>query len=199
MKKLNILLLPFIFTTSCAVGPLMFHETARTVGDSNHELVGGAGQAGLLFKWNYGLSENLDLGIQFESLSLGLRAKYAFINSGENGFSLASGAGIGFSVGGSHYYGDLIGSYFFEKWEPYTGLRLVHAKNDDREIKSSNSALDFTIEETQYNYGQITLGTKFWFSKSWVLSAEASSIFSKSSGFLVNSNVFAGLALGYKF
>ena len=108
------LLLLVSFTASCAVGPLVFHETARAVGFTNHELIGGAGQAGLVFKWNYGLTENLDLGIQFESLSLGLRAKYAFIKSGENGFSLASSAGTGFSVGGSHYYGDLIGSYFLK-------------------------------------------------------------------------------------
>ncbi len=193
------LLLLVSFTTSCAVGPLVFHETARTVGFTNHELIGGAGQAGLVFKWNYGLTENLDLGIQFESLSLGIRAKYAFINGGENDFSLASAVGTGFSIGGSHYYGDLIGSYFFEKWEPYMGLRLVHAKNDNKEIKTNSSALNFTIEETQYNYGQITFGTKYWFSKSWMLSVEGSSIFSTSSGLLANSNLFAGFALGYKF
>lgn len=78
--KNNILILLMLTTTvlsGCAVGPLVSHETARTVGTTNHELMAGYGQAGYVIKWNYGLNENLDVGLHWESLSIGVRAKYA--------------------------------------------------------------------------------------------------------------------------
>ena len=60
-KLLSILVLGFL--TSCAVGPLLNHETARTVGKGKHELSGGYSNAGYVFKWNYGLFEKFDFGI----------------------------------------------------------------------------------------------------------------------------------------
>ena len=143
-----------VFLTSCAVGPLVIHETARTVGNSNHELIAGGGQAGFIAKWNYGLSENLDIGLHWESLSLGVRAKYAFENK-EAGWSFATALGTGGSVGGSHYYADFIASHKHGAWEPYMTLRAVHVKTDPVDFADENTgSLDFTIQKEQYNYGQ---------------------------------------------
>src|SRR4051794_11386575 len=98
------LFLIFGLLGGCAVGPLVSHETARTVGKGHNELVAGYGIAGYALKWNLGLDDSLDVGIHWESLSLGARAKYAFINGREHGWSLASALGAGLSIGGKHYY-----------------------------------------------------------------------------------------------
>jgi len=203
MKSIKNLLvsaaLGFVFLSSCAVGPLVSHETARTVGNSKSELIAGAGQAGFIAKWNYGLRENLDFGVHWESLSLGIRLKYAFENN-EAGWSFASSLGTGGSIGGSHYYGDLIASHKHGAWEPYTTLRVVHVKNDPIDFRDENTgALDFTVNKSEYDYGQFMLGTRYWFSHQWLLSVEASTLFSNSSDFKLKQNLLAGAAIGYKF
>lgn len=185
--------------SGCAVGPLVSHETARTVGDSNHELIGGYGQAGYVIKWDYGLAENLDLGLHWESLSIGLRLKYAFINK-KDGWSLATALGTGASIGGSHYYGDLIGSYVTGSWEPYGTLRVVHVKNDPLEFRDKNTGeVDVTVPGSKYNYGQFILGTRYWFTPHWLFSLEASSLFAMTSGLKFGNDVFVGGAFGYRF
>lgn len=194
-----IFLLFSVFLSGCAIGPLVSHETARTVGNSNHELIGGYGQAGHILKWNYGLTENLDLGLHWESLSIGVRAKYAFINN-KSGLSLASALGTGDSLGGSHYYGDIIGSYLTGSWEPYGTVRVVHVKNDPLEFKNKNTGqVSFTIDKSEYDYGQFILGTRYWFNDHWLLSIEASSLFTISSGFKTGNSVLAGASFGYRF
>lgn len=187
------------FLPGCAVGPLVSHETARTVGKSNHEFIGGYGQAGYVLKWNFGLAENLDLGLHWETLSIGVRAKYAFINS-ESGWSLASALGTGESIGGSHYYGDLIGSYFKDSWEPYGTLRIVHVKNDPLEFKNTDTGqVSLFIDRSEYQYGQFILGARYWLDDHWLISLEASSLFKVSSGFESGQTVFIGASLGYRF
>lgn len=204
MKHLSILRLflnsfVFVFLSGCAVGPLVSHETARTVGDSNHELIGGYGQAGYVFKWNYGLTENLDLGLHWESLSIGIRAKYAFINN-KAGWSMASAFGNGASIGGSHYYLDVVGSYLTGSWEPYGTVRVVHVKLDPVEFRSKDTGqISFTIDRAEYDYGQLIVGTRYWLSDHWLFSIEASSLFSISSGFRAGNGVFGGASFGYRF
>lgn len=197
MKRI-VLTACLIFLSGCAIGPIVSHETARTVGDSNHELAGGYGMAGLAFKWNYGLTENLDLGFHYESLSMGVRAKYAFINN-PTGWSLASALGAGSSLGGSHYYADLIASYLVGSFEPYGTLRLVDVTSDPLEFQDTNTgSADFTIASYRYQYGQFLLGTRYWLNENWYLSAEATNLFSVSSVSFGNALLF-GAALGYRF
>lgn len=188
-----------IFVSGCAVGPLVSHETARTVGDNSHELLAGYGQAGYVAKWNYGITENLDVGLHWEMLSLGLRAKYAWLNA-SSGWSLATAIGAGESMGGSHYYGDLIGSYATEKWEPYGTVRIVRVKNDPIEFKDVDTGyVDLTIDKSEFTYGQFMLGTRYWFTPNWLLSLEATSLFKLSPGLHAVNPVLAGASLGYRF
>lgn len=186
--------------SACAFGPLVTHETARTVGRGNHEVLGGYGNAGYVIKWNAGITDDADLGIQLESLSIGLRGKYAFVNN-ERGFSFAAAAGLGSSIGGSHYYGDLLGSYKNAWWEPYTTFRYVHVKTDPIEVKDKDpdGPFDFTISSYQYDYGQLFLGNRFWLTEKWILSVEASSIVLHSSGVDLSKVIVVGAAMGVKF
>jgi len=199
MTKHALALFSIFAISGCAFGPLVNHETARTVGANNHELVGGYGQAGYVAKWTYGLAESLDLGVQFESLSFGIRGKYSFLNV-ENGFSLAAALGFGSSIGGSHYYGDILASYMAGGWEPYGTLRIVHVKTDPLEFRDEETGdVDFTIGSAQYEYGQFMLGTRYWFTEHWLVSIEASTLFGFTSEFKVANGLLAGAAFGYRF
>jgi hypothetical protein len=194
-----ILFLSAGFLNGCAVGPLVQHDTARTVGKGNNEFVGGIGQAGFVAKWNYGLTDKWDFGVQWESFSLGLRTKYAFIDDND-GWSFAGAVGTGASVGGSHYYADLLGSYLVKSWEPYGTLRFVRVKTDPVEFKDENTGtVDFTVNSSSYGYGQAILGTRYWFNAHWLVSAEVSSLFSMSSDLKIGSGVLVGIAGGYRF
>jgi hypothetical protein len=188
-----------VTTAGCAIGPLVSHETARTVGYTNSEVLGGYGVGGYVFKFNYGLAENLDFGLHWESLSVGLRLKYAFINGKENAWSFAGAAGLGSSIGGSHYYGDLTASYLFKQFEPYGTFRYVHVKNDPIEFKDKDTGtVDFTADFPDYDYGQAILGFRFWFDKHWLASLEASSLFA-FHGLTIGEGVLVGGAFGYHF
>lgn len=124
---------------ACAVGPLVLHETGRTVGRHNNEVEVGAGSSGNAVKWNFGATDNLDVGIQYETLSYGARIKYALINRRESGFSLAAAGGGGKSLSGHYYNGDIVASYLNGQWEPYSGFRYVYAKTDQDEFNDQDT------------------------------------------------------------
>ncbi len=198
MKKIFLLFASLMFS-GCAMGPLVSHETARTLGHGNKEILGGYGSAGYLVKFNYGASDNLDVGVQLESYSMGLRAKYSLLNSSQ-GWSYAIAGGLGASVGGTHYYGDLMASYLNKAWEPYGTVRFVHIVTDPMEFKDENTGdVDFTVSSTRYNYGQFMLGTRYHFNNRWMASAELSSLFGLSHGVSISSGVLLGVSMGYKF
>ncbi len=189
-----------VLLSACSIGPLVSHETARTVGNSQAEFLGGYGSAGYAFKFNYGITKDLDFGLQYETFSLGIRTKYALINGTDKGFSLSIAGGIGTSIGGSHYYGDLTSSYLSGAWEPYGTIRLVHVKNDPLEFRDQDTGhVDFVVDLPDYNYGQAMLGSRFWFDKHWLMSIEVSSLFAMTSGLKIGDGFLVGAALGYHF
>jgi hypothetical protein len=202
ISLISIALVSFLIT-GCAVGPLVNHETARTVGEGKNELSAGYGQAGYVFKWNHGVRDNLDIGVHWESLSLGIRGKYAFINNPDHGFSSSIALGTGWSIGGSHYYADLSGSYLFGQWEPYLMVRTVRVKTDPVEFRDEDPTddwdLSFTIARERYTYGQVSLGTRFWMNERGYLSLEFSSLYEISSGIEIDDNLIIGGLVGIRF
>lgn len=198
MKLLLLISMLFILN-SCAIGPLVQHETARTVGKSSHELIAGYGTAGHALKWNYGLGKNFDLGIHWESLSIGLRAKYAFMQSQDKGLAIASVLGTGSSLGGDHYYAELIFSYLTNKFEPYFSTRIVQVTNDPIEFRDKNTGeLNFDIKESKYKYGQLIAGSRYWINPKLSLSFEASSIFVLQNTFGIDQHLLLSAALAYR-
>lgn len=197
VKKMAVVF-SFLFLANCALGPLVVHEPARTVGDGKHQWTFGYGLPGLVVKWNMGLTENLDLGIQYESISFGARIKYAFINNKEAGWSLATAAGVGSSIGGTHSYVDLMGSFLSDNWEPYGAFRIVKVSTDPLEFQDTETgATEFTVTVPDFMYSQITLGSRYWLSKSWAMSLEASTLSSLTDGFDITSDVLVGIAFAY--
>lgn len=196
-----------VFTAGCAIGPLVSHETARTVGNGHHELSAGYARSAFVAKWNYGALRDLDVGFHLEMLSYGYRMKYAILNNHEQGFSLASAIGYGKSTNGIHYYLDLMGSFLHRPWEPYSTFRVVHVSGAEIEVRSANNnsssvLSDFTIPSYNYYYGQAIVGTRYWMGPGWFLSLEASNLFFFGKFAEINrkNDIFnVGLALGRNF
>lgn len=196
IKLIQILLVPFVFL-GC-VGPLVMHETARTVGRTNHEFAGGLGSQGYVLKWNYGLTKDLDIGIHWESLSLGLRAKYSFKNQ-SHGWSFAGAAGLGSSFGGQHSYADIIASYKNKKWEPYGAIRIVKVSIDPIEFNDENGDEWFKTTRSDFLYNQLILGSRYWFENKFYLSAELSTVGSLTDDVSFEDGALASANLGYIF
>lgn len=146
--------------SACAFGPLTLNETARTNGRSKSDIGLGWGNAGQVFKYSYGFTDNFDLGVQLEPFSSGLRAKYAFYQQ-EFGWSFATAIGVGESIGGNHSYMDLLSSYSTDSWEAYQGFRYVHAKTDVSDFNTEDFDFDFYVQDTKYEYAQAFLGVRF--------------------------------------
>jgi hypothetical protein len=176
---------------SGCVGPLHMQEPARTVGKHNHVMQAGYGSVGYNFKYTFGLTEDLDLSAQSEVFALaGVRTKYAFINNQDVGFSMASALGYGISWGGKHYYADFLMSYRTEKdFEPYLSYRHTIVKIDEQDFRdeegdatdTSNDSIVLVTEESQYDYGLISLGSRFHINKRWSVTAEVSTVIDKKN------------------
>ncbi|MEI8025962.1 MAG: hypothetical protein WCI18_06415 [Pseudomonadota bacterium] len=181
----HILLAIFFLATSC-LPPMASHETARTLGPGNQEIIGGFGVCGHVLKWNVGITQDLDVGVQWETFNLGLRAKYAFINNSQSGFSLATALGGGNVNSGTYYYGDLMGSYLAGDWEPYGTIRASHTTCDSvQDDTKKGKELDnlFKCERKTYDRIQLVLGTKYWLNEKWFLSLEGGRVFAAAEEF----------------
>lgn len=197
--KMSLYSIVVFFLVSCAISPLGLHETGRSVGQAKNEFIAGFGQAGYVFKWINGVTDNLDFGVQLETLSLGARLKYSIINQQKDGFSFATAAGFGVNLGGRHYYGDLIGSYLINDYEPYLGVRVTRVRVNFGNINNSNGVISENYHANEFSYGQIFLGFKYQLSEKINLTLEASTLSTFSSDLKVDQVVLGSLGFGYRF
>lgn len=193
------LLLILVFVTTGCLAPLAIQETGRTLGEGYSEIVGGIGSPGHVLKFNYGVTENLDLGIQWESINLGLRAKYAFLNNPVAGWSVAGALAAGSVSLGNYYMADVIGSHLSGDWEPYAALRISRTicreTFEEKEKKSSDLLNIISCDKKFYDRGQLTIGSKYWLSGQWFLALELGTLFSASEEPLTVGST----SVGYKF
>ena len=160
--------------------------------------------AGYLLKANYGVFEDFDIGIHYESLNIGVRAKYGWINSQVEGWSLSTAIGAGRSSFSTHYYGDLMLGYLKKPWEPYGTLRIVRVKTDPVEFESeshdSNNYFAFNrVESFEFTYGQIIFGSRYWTQPKWFLSGEISTLLVFDSSVQVSTGYILSGAMGHRF
>lgn len=202
-KIIHIILVTIIafVLPSCVMGPINTFETGRTSGEGKGELFGGLGSTGFVGKLNYGLSENLDIGAQLETFSLGARLKYALMNNQESGFSFSLAAGAGVGGGGSrHYYADIIASYLSGNIEPYGSFRFVHAINKSYDNKNDiNNDWLFKIQKPEFDYQQYNLGLRYWVSEQLSLNAELTKLQADSSEIIFKDKTLVNVGLGIKF
>lgn len=174
MKNIKyLLLLSMTFLLQSCFAPLSNDYTARTVGKNKWDASAGISVATIgsgayqpYVRINYGLTDNLDVGVIGETGNLetavGLRGKYAFMNNPE-GFSWGLVGSAGYAEG-IYAYGGPIASYKINWWEPYGIARINY-----------NSAYVGGV------YGQFTLGNTLWMTK--------------KLGFTINANYLIGDAI----
>ncbi|MBT4760784.1 MAG: hypothetical protein HOO06_03715 [Bdellovibrionaceae bacterium] len=201
LYKLALITLMFSYLSIGCVGPLLSHNTGRSLGKGNHslKLMGMAGSGGYYaVGYDYGVTENLDLGMKIESLSLGYHGKYSFYNN-PTGFSSAAAIGYGSTFGGSYYTADITGSYLVNKWEPFTSLRYTSVNSDSKELRDASTGQVFsTIPEFDFSYMQIFVGTKYRFVDWFALSVEAASFLS-SSDVSFGSDIYYSISTEFTF
>jgi len=183
MKKLITLFLVFsLFALSGCVAPFSSNFTGRSLGKGKIGLDGVAGLGEVEwggFKLAYGMTSNLDIGLQIELLTLGLFGKYSFRNTIENGFSSAALFGLGTTVNGMYVYTGPVLSYKMNFFEPYFVGRYNYVHySETKDIWSGDA-----IEAGNYSYFQLTFGSILWISRKVGLNFELST-FSGTTGFL---------------
>lgn len=187
--------------SSCVMGPINTFETGRTLSPGKGELLFGMGNTGYAGKLSFGLSDNLDFGLQLETFSLGARLKYALMNNQEKGFSMSIAGGAGVGGGQSyHSYGDIIASYLSGDFEPYASLRLVHAVNKSyEEKKASEFDSIYTLQKPEFDYQQYSFGLRYWVNEQLTLNIEATKLQADSSDIIFKDRTLVNLGLGIKF
>jgi len=172
--------------------PLSNSFTARSLGKGKIGLDAGVlnvGDAlGPVVKVAIGLSSDLDLGIQIESLGIGVFGKYSFVNNKERGFSLAGVLGVGAAVAGSYAYGGPVLSYKAKSFEPYIVGRFNYVHYGESEVTFKDA---HWWDAGTYTYLQFTLGSIFWLTPSIGLNIEGSAFAGKLG--LADSEDFAAL------
>lgn len=174
-----ILLVSILLATGCALAPLSSSFEGRSIGKGKVGLdVGGIPIGGLYptFKLTYGLASKMDIGLQYESFSMGFFGKYSFINRPYQGFSLAGIISGGVASNGNYFYIGPVLSYKSTKFEPYFVARLNAVQYD-----KSKTSSGITILEGKYSYLQLTGGSDFWLSSKIGLCLELSA-FAGSTG-----------------
>jgi len=167
-----------LLLSACAVAPLSNHVTARTNGEGDSLASAGStlgvGDMGWLpsLKYSVGLSEDFDIGFQYEVIEYGVWGKYAFLNRQE-GWSAAGLVGTGLGLEGYYGYLGPVVSLKTGKWEPYFISRFNYVRYKQRKT-SLDSTGEFSVNPGTYRYFQHTLGFLYW-PKHWFgLGLEAS-------------------------
>lgn len=163
-----------VLLASGCVAPMSNNFTGRSLGSGKVGLDGGvvlaSGGDGAVpsAKMAVGVSQDLDLGAQYDLFSIGLFARNSFINNDES-LSLAGVLGMGIAASGFYGYTGPVISYRTGALEPYCGPRLNVVSYGE-----SDSSSFISWEGGTYTYLQLTLGTIIWMTRGMGLNFETS-------------------------
>ena len=161
--------------SGCALAPLTAGYTGRSLDSgeirvdaqfSRYTKETGAPVVTPSVKASYGITKDLDVGIQTESRTFTGLVKYSMLNSGDrDGLSLATmGAFVVMGSEVSYYFGSAI-SYLFKKFEPYFVYRynIAHL---DREFLNTIFFFE-TPPPEDFNFSSFTFGLYYWWTKTF--------------------------------
>ena len=151
----------------CAVAPLSLHTTARTNGAGNSVLTAGStigvGNTGWVpsVRYSIGLSDDFDLGFQYEVVEWGASAKYR-LAGGHEGLSLAALAGTGLSFSGFYFFAGPVVSWKIGIFEPYLAERINYVNYTESNVNVENGVGEIHVDPGTYVYLQHTAGFFLW-------------------------------------
>ncbi|MGZ3651352.1 MAG: hypothetical protein ACXVB9_17190 [Bdellovibrionota bacterium] len=152
--------------SGCAVAPLSTHTTARTNGAGQSMLTAGStigvGNTGWVpsVRYSVGLTDQFDLGFQYEVVEWGASGKYLLKGGGE-GFSLAALAGTGLSFNGFYFFAGPVVSWKRGIFEPYLVERLNYVTYPQENVNVDGVG-EIHVDPGTYIYFQHTAGFFLW-------------------------------------
>ena len=167
---------------ACLSPPISNDVTAQSLEKGEWRTAAGASQASVYLRQDYGVTENLDIGLMGEGGGLGstvgARAKYTLPKKAEN-LEWAAIAGMGFgkadeddlifggggstSVTGYYVYLGTIASYSWEEFEAYFIPRFNALHYSEGNVTSESSEeFDLNIGGEDQAYASMTLGGTWW-------------------------------------
>jgi hypothetical protein len=204
-----------LFGGGCAIGPLAYNETARTIGAGGNEASFGYGATGYALKYGHGFSDSFDLGAQLEAFNWSARAKYALTGGAKGeGLSTAIGGNLGVGFFGSTAGLDLVASYLPPgggeqgrgSWEPYGAVRYTHVSNSAVDVNNAKQSSEtgsnqtlFTVLIPDYDYAQAFIGSRYWAGERWFIGVEASTLVAFNSSLTFGSGALVGASIGGQF
>ena len=171
-----LLIIIFLLSSGCSFAPLHSSKTASTVGDGEHGIFFGAPYG---IDYNYGLSENLDIGLAVEQQFQPVYStylKYSLKNDPKgHSFALIGGAFKG--NGDENSFGDdteISGGYFgavyskrLRKVEFNLSARYNRVKWENQGVDANNNDyMDIffdNLSDTEFDYYQLNPGINIHF------------------------------------
>lgn len=207
MKLIISLLIP-IFMSGCAVAPLLTQKSGRSLGKNNWvtEL---SVLPSLGASLNYGVTEDLDIGVLIES-QLGtvysLYGKYSFVNN-EKKWSVALGGGafmgVGFGESSGFFLGPIV-SYKADSVEPYLNLRYNYVSwkpgilTSDEQSDSLIKLSDW-LSDINFSYVQADFGINFWVSEKFAITPNGKAWIFFDDEVSTTSGIIPGISFLIKF
>lgn len=174
IRHVPVNILGVLFLSSCAVGPLINGDSARSLDRGEYRLdstlVGYSDSSGEgvvftpMLRFSYGLTPTWDTGFQTELKTMTLTSKYTFIDSKkEAGVSLAALLGLVYAGSELSYFGGGILSYLVRGVEPYLALRY-NLVNYDREF--FDAAFFEEPPDLHFGFVSANFGFLYWWTES---------------------------------
>jgi hypothetical protein len=184
--------------------------TAKSLDEGQWSFNGGAsfpleGAGSFLpdIRLSYGLTNSFDIWIRTDILSYGLGVKYSLEFLQDSiGFIPAFYAGIGGGISSYRYVG-IINSFRYYSFEPYLSIRYNYIDvNEDlinettneisNEIWGDNSNDSTVVENLDFTYMQLNIGSRFWINENFYWGIEGSVLFTEFGSSAVGS-LYLGL------
>lgn len=166
-KLLSIFIL--LLSSGCAFAPFSHLSTARTVGKGVYNFSGGvigSASGGIsggspVLKVDYGVFDNLDVGIHYEMINTGMVLKYAIYNKKEDGMSLAMTGGGGSIGNGGYWNVGPIASYKIGFFEPYAAIKLTRVTKEHTNFSIIGFGT-FQAPSNTFDFFYFTIGMMAW-------------------------------------
>lgn len=192
-SKIKVIILVCSALNACApLAPLSNVPTARTIGKSKIHIEGGAYYPEDYYgKLGYGITDDVDLYLLMEkgafNENIGAAAKFSVLNSRE-GESISIDGSAGTADDG--YYGYLGATISYKKkwFEPYAigryNLSRVSYSGEYDFYGKNHYKGDMTFQ-----YGQVTMGSTFWFDQHFGAILNANYLFGDVDGLVFGAGL----------
>lgn len=151
-----------LFLTSCAASaPWSEDVSVKTIGKGNWQAGGGYNDyADFTTMFGYGVTDDLDVGLELDLERLGIWVKHGIVQSKNDGYNLSAKISAGtYDEANVYCYGQLQNGLRWKVFEPFLSLRFNYVFNDE------SSHYDFErvrYDAADFYYMNLGYGLTLW-------------------------------------